>query len=111
MRQSYTATIEQNGAWAGAFTTEPYESAWASEAIFFVRVLRSTGAPAGAWARVQLSPDGIHWCDEGGSLPLPTLPDEVAFLRAAHFGGFLRLIGEVPDGSELRVMVYLVLKS
>ena len=111
MRQSYTATIEQNGAWEGAFATEPYEAAWAAEAVFFVRVLRAAGDPAGAWARVQLSPDGMHWCDEGASLHLPTLPGEVAFVRVAHFGGFLRLVGEVPEGAELRVMAYLALKS
>ena len=111
MRQSYTATIEQNGAWTGAFATEPYEAAWAAEAIFFVRVLRVAGDPAGATARAQVSPDGMHWCDEGGSVPLPTRPDEVAFLRVAYFGGFLRLVGEVPDGAELRVMAYLALKS
>jgi hypothetical protein len=53
----------------------------------------------------------MHWCDEGSLVTLPTRPDEVAFLRVAHFGGFLRLVGHVPDGAELRVMAYLVLKS
>jgi hypothetical protein len=111
MRQSYTATIEQNGAWSGAFATEPYEAAWATEAIFFVRALHVVGDATGASARVQISPDGMRWCDEGGRLPLPTMADEVTFVRVAHFGGFLRLVGEVAADAEVRVMAYLVLKS
>jgi len=39
MRQSHTAVIERNVEWTASFTTEPYETAWATEAIFFVRIL------------------------------------------------------------------------
>ena len=41
VRRSYTATIERNVRWQGEFASEPYEAAWASEAIFFVRALMS----------------------------------------------------------------------
>ena len=34
VRQSYTAVVERNKAWVGPFETEPYEAAWATEAIF-----------------------------------------------------------------------------
>ena len=43
MRQSHTAVLERNVVWAGSFETEPYEAAWASEAVFFVRTLESRG--------------------------------------------------------------------
>jgi hypothetical protein len=39
MRQSFTAVVERNVTWQGEFAVEPYEAAWATEAIYFVRVL------------------------------------------------------------------------
>lgn len=36
VRQSYTAVVERNRVWTGHYETEPYEAAWASEAIFFI---------------------------------------------------------------------------
>ena len=111
LRESTTFPLERNVTWRGAFATEPAEAAWASEAIFFVRALESRGMPAGALARAQISPDGMHWCDEGTSLSLPVTPDQQTFCRLRHFGGWLRLCGELPPGAGLRVIVYLVLKS
>lgn len=110
MRQSFTAIIERNVSWQTAFETEPYEAAWATEAIFFVRALEAQNVPPGAAARVQVSPDGIHWCDEGGAVELPTTT-AVTFGRVRHFGGWLRLIGNLPDGASLKVIVYLALKE
>ena len=69
---AYTAVIERNRSWKGAFETEPYEAAWAGEAIFYVRALEANDVPEGTPARVQISPDGMRWCDEGTSFPLPT---------------------------------------
>ena len=73
MRQSHTAAIELGTTWEGDFATEPYESAWAREAIFFIRLIDGE-APAGATARVQIAPDGIHWTDEGTEIALPRTP-------------------------------------
>jgi len=111
IRQSYTAVLERNKLWDGAFETEPYEAAWASEAVFFVRALEASGVPPDVRAHVQISPDGIHWCDEGALLSLPTEPDNTTFCRVSHFGGWLRLAGELSMDSKLKVIVYLVLKS
>jgi len=110
MRESQTAIIERNVTWQGAFLAEPYEAAWASEAIYFVRALAAQAMPTNVTARVQISPDGMHWCDEGTTL---TLPAEVGvtFCRVSHFGGWLRLVGELPAGASLTVIVYLVLKE
>ena len=111
IRQSYTATIEQNTVWSRGFATEPYEAAWASEAIFFIRALKATGISPGSTAEVQISPDGINWCQEGTSVSIPTIDNELTFGRVKHFGGFLRLVGELADGTSVKVMVYLVLKE
>jgi len=82
----------------------------ASEALFFVRLLEGD-VPAGASARVQISPDGIRWCDEGTELQLPASPDELTFARVREFGGWLRLSGTLPPGTRLTTIVYAVLKE
>ena len=110
MRQSHTAVLERDVVWTGPFETEPYEAAWAGEAIFFVRTLQSEGLLEAAVARVQISPDGMRWCDEGTRLTLKD-NDEMTFARVSNFGTYLRLVGDVPAGGELRVIVYLALKS
>ena len=109
VRRSYTAIVERNAVWDGAFATEPYEAAWASEAIFFVRALDASGEMAGV-AKVQISADGMHWADEGAHMNLPSEKDAVSFCKVAHFGGWLRLIGQVESGSAT-VLVSLALKE
>ena len=110
MKQSHTAAIELGTTWEGAFETEPYETAWASEAVFFVRLLDGELAPS-TTARVQIAPDGIHWANEGTEITLPTGSDTTTFARVSHFGGWLRLVGELPSGVSLPVIVHLVLKE
>ena len=110
MRQSHTAAIELGTTWKGEFATEPYESAWAREAIFFIRLIDGE-APAGAVARVQIAPDGIHWADEGTEIALPSAPGPTTFARLRHFGGWLRLTGTLPAGVALPVIVHLALKE
>ena len=109
IRKSYTAIVEQNRTFSGTVATEPYECGWASEAIFFVRKLASEGQVAGASLRVEISPDGIRWCDEGTRL---TLTDaEVDHCKVRRFGNWLRLAGELPEGSSMRAIVALALKE
>lgn len=104
LKYSHTYVWELNGAWEGAFSTEPYEAPWASEAVLFVRTLESSGLAAGE-ARVEISPDGIHWCDEGTRLPLAPAPG-LTFCRVSRFGGWLRLAGELPAGASMKVLAY-----
>ncbi len=111
MRQSHTAVLERDVVWSGTFETEPYEAAWASEAIFFVRMLESNGPVEAAEAQVQISPEGMRWCDEGTRFRLNDDGAEVTFGRVSNFGTYLRLVGEVPEGGEMRVIVYLAMKS
>ena len=110
MRQSHTAIIERNVVWSGEFALEPYEVAWATEAIYFVRSLEVEGVPEGMVAQVQISPDGMHWCDEGSLVPIPSEVGQT-FCRLRHFGGWLRAVGTLPDGAWLKVIVTLVLKE
>ena len=111
VRRSYTAIVERNVEWDGAFATEPYEAAWASEAIFFVRALDASPDFEAAQARVQISADGIHWVDEGTTFDLPAKKDQVTFCKVRHFGGWLRLSGTIETGGGITVLVSLVLKE
>jgi hypothetical protein len=110
MRESQTIVIARNEEWRGAFATEPCEAAWASEAVFFIRTLSASGAGAAQSAHVQISPDGMNWCDEGEVIRLPGEPG-VSFCRVTHFGGWLRLAGELSPGVSVRVIAYLALKE
>lgn len=110
MRESQTIVLERNTLWEGAFATEPCEVAWASEAIFFIRTLEVDGVQPSDAASVQLSPDGIHWCDEGDIIRLPMVAD-LTYHRVSCFGGWLRLSGVLPPGARMKVIVYLALKE
>lgn len=113
-RNAYTAVIARGEWWEGQWQSEPYEAAWAAEAIFFVRVLKVRGAAAPgaqARARVQLSPDGMHWVDEGSVLQLPAHDGALVFARVANFGGWLRLAVELPPTLGLQVVATLALKG
>ena len=111
MPNSQTIVIERNNWWRNGFETEPCEVAWAREAIFFIRALDVRGKSPAGKVRVQISPDGIYWCDEGTEMPLPTKAGATTFVKVVHFGGWLRLAGEMPSDTELKVLVYVVLKA
>ena len=111
MLQSHTSVVERDVIWAERFETEPYEAGWAREAIFFVRTLDSVPTGSDIQARVQISPDGMRWCDEGTEVSIAKEKDGVGFGKVKHFGTFLRLVGDLPEGVETRVIVYLSLKE
>lgn len=106
MIESHTAVVERESRFRGEYTTEPYEAAWASDALFFVQC-HTEGAPA-HHARVQISPDGMRWCDEGTTLEVPS--GELTHARVSRFGGWLRLAGDT-GGDEVTLTVYLVLEG
>lgn len=109
LRESYTAIVERSEQLWGSYATEPYECGWAGEAIFFVRILERVGDVEGVTLNVQISPDGIRWCDEGTSLVLSGA--EVDFCRVSHFGNWLRLVGRLQDGASVRAVIALSLKA
>ncbi|MCC6679335.1 MAG: hypothetical protein IT445_00385 [Phycisphaeraceae bacterium] len=112
MQQSVTAVLERHAILSGQWATEPYETAWAGEALFFIRIEAIEGGEARVDARVQISPDGIHWADEGSIFPEMTAEGQY-FLRVKRFGGWLRLAGQVkgPEGCAVQVTIHLVLKE
>ena len=112
MRNAYTAVIARGELWEQSVQTEPYEAAWAGEAIFFVRVLEVAGSgKAAAVARVQISPDGMHWVDEGAQMQIAAQTEAMGFARVTNFGGWLRLDVTVPPETGLMVVATLALKA
>ena len=111
VRRSFTAVLEKNSTFTAGFQTEPYETAWAGEARWFVRVQEMSGAGATLRATAQISPDGLFWCDEG----TPGMVMTGAGLNSQalrEFGHWLRLnvdlTGEAP---RVKVTIYLALKE
>ena len=90
MRQFQTTVLDFKFAYSTPFESSPFEAAWASEAIYFIRVEEVAGLPAELTAHVQISVDGIRWVDEGASIgPITSVGNY--FMKVSHFGGFLRL--------------------
>jgi hypothetical protein len=111
MRQFFTAVVERQRDFVDQFGSHPYEVGWASEAIFFLRVEEIFGEGAKLNARVQISADGVRWIDEGTALPTMTEARDY-FVRVKHFGGWLRLFGEISGQSaRFKLTVQLVLKE
>ncbi|MET3927587.1 hypothetical protein [Devosia sp. 2618] len=108
MLTSTVATLTRGEAWRLDDVSEPYEAGWALEAQLFARGLDS-GDQRGK-AHVQVSPDGIRWCDEGSTLDL--LPgDALSFIRLREFGHFVRLRVDLPEGIERTFLVTIALKG
>lgn len=112
MRQFQTAVVERKERYDDAFATHPFECAWASEAIFFLRIEHLEGEDARVQARVQISADGVRWIDEGTRFDPPSRPGD-SFVRVRHFGGWLRLAGTVEGaaGAVATITVQLALKE
>ena len=100
VRESTTAVVVRGERLANGFTSEPYEAGWASEAIVYLVGMDSAGGGA---VQVQISPDGILWVDEGTRIEMPG-DRQVAFGRVSHFGNWLRIRADVPDGGERRML-------
>lgn len=111
MRQFTLHVIERRKTYTDQVDTHPMEVGWASEAIFFIRLDEVHGDDPELKLKVQISADGINWMDEGTEFS-PIKKDGHHFVRVSHFGGWLRLAGEV-TGEESRyiVTVQLVLKE
>jgi hypothetical protein len=124
LRESQTAVIARNETWQGEVATEPYEAGWATEAVIFIRALAlrsgsgawvsqtaASGAPsARVQARVQLSADGMRWIDEGSLVELPGDTAQDSFVRVRHFGNWLRVAAELPEGFAIKALVTIHLK-
>lgn len=110
IRQSYTAVVERNRLFEGAFSTEPYECGWAREAIFFIRILEAEGQVDGTAVWAEISPDGIHW-RRHGEMTWLSREEEVDHCSVTHFGNWLRLSGELKEGASMKAIITLHLKE
>ena len=52
----------------------------------------------------------MRWVAEGTSFALPLERDEAGFARVRHFGNWLRLAADLPDGAAVTVLVTYHLK-
>jgi hypothetical protein len=111
MRNFHTVVLERLKHFTSDFETEPYETGWASEAIFFLRLHEVTGEQVALDSFIQVSVDGINWIDEGTRFP-PLYEVGDYFVRVSHFGGWLRLRNTLRgDNPELKLTINLVLKA
>ena len=106
VRESTTAVVVRGERITQGFASEPYEAGWASEAIVFLTGMDSAD---GGTVSVQISPDGMHWIDEGTTIAIPG-DKQVSFGKVAHFGNWLRIKADVPAGVERRMMATLHFK-
>ncbi len=108
IRRSFTAVLERNVTFTADFATEPYETGWASEARWFVRVLEMEGA---LHVKPQISPDGLTWCDEGHA-GIRIESAGVYSFPLRDFGHWLRLSGTLAGSNpSAKVIIYLALKE
>ncbi len=108
LRENQTAVIARNEWWGDGALAEPYEAGWASEAVLFLRALDGEGS--GGRALVQISPDGMHWVDEGTTFEVPPR-GETRFARVAHFGQWLRVRLQLEAGRRVKVLLTYNLKA
>ena len=111
LAESTTAVIVRGEKWEGACASEPYEAGWARETMVFVRLLAREGETGAALFRVQISPDGMRWVDEGATIQMPDRPEQVTFTKVAHFGNWLRVAIDLPEGVMAQPLVTLHLKG
>ena len=109
--ESTLAILARNERWQGAAATEPYEAGWARQAVLFVRALAASNMHGPVLGRVQISPDGMHWVNEGATVPMPEQEGQTTAVKVTHFGGWLRLAADLPPGATLTVIVSLHLKA
>jgi len=109
MRESHTAVLERWTRLHGHWETEPYEVAWADELIWFVHL--SEPHQVDVPLTPQLSADGRRWVDDtDAATVLPAGVTDIA-VRQRHFGGWSRLVLDLPSVEGPRIDIYLSAKE
>lgn len=108
--ETITAIVARNERWTGHAASEPYEAGWAREAVIFLRMLKPPQGPQPR-LRAEMSPDGMRWLPEGSETAMPTEVDGIVMLRLQHFGNWLRVAADFPEGSQATVLVSIHLKA
>jgi hypothetical protein len=108
LKRSFTATIERNVVVDGRLVTEPYETAWAGEARWFVHVL-SADADTRLRIASEISPDGLTWCAHEAP-PVERVGPGLLSLPLRMLSPWQRLVLTTPPGARpIKVIVYLTL--
>lgn len=108
---SQSVVIERARHIKGHFETEPYEVGWAGEAVVFLTVRPEAKSDDWVEARMQISPDGVQWIDEGSAFAKQVGPG-VTFLKLSNFGNWLRIVGTAGgSGDGVAVSATLALKE
>lgn len=111
MRLFNASHLEVKKTFDADFQTNPYEAGWASEAIFFITVESVSGNDPRLTAEVEISPDGINWVGEG-TVSAPITHRGVHFVRARHFGNYLRLNCKITgEEARFRLNIQIALKE
>jgi len=111
MRQFQNSVLDYKHELSRGYASAPLEVAWATEAMFFVRLEKVRGDGFRFRARAQISVNGIDWIDEGTAFD-PITAEGQYVIRVKHFGGWLRLVGELEGaGSSTILTTNLVLKE
>jgi hypothetical protein len=110
MRRFYTSVVELRQPFTSMVASEPYECGWADEAIFFITAEEEGADFDEIDLQAQISADGIRWVSEGTQVRLSG--PGLAACRLSHFGGWLRVSGNIRGRSERAVLsVRLALKG
>lgn len=111
MRQFQNSVLDYKQEVSGEYVSAPLETAWATEAMFFVRLETARGKNLRFNARSQISVNGIDWIDEGTAFA-PITAEGQYVIRLKHFGGWLRIIGLL-EGENVSAVITtnLVLKE
>src|SRR5581483_5198919 len=110
LRNSMTAVLERDAISGPVYLTEPYEVAWAGEARWFIRVLELPPTVERVDCAVQVSPDGLHWCDLDEPPRTIAAPGVTTWVTR-EFGGWLRLRATVSGDAAIPALIYLALKG
>ncbi|WP_167133042.1 hypothetical protein [Paramicrobacterium chengjingii] len=107
MRQSQTAVLERGITLDDVIHTEPFETAWASEARWFVHFLEPEAAGTVA-VQAQVSPNGIQWVDHESDAVTVDAP-HLGTGTIRDFGGWLRFT--ITGDTSPLIKVVLALKE
>ncbi len=110
MRQFQTTVLDTFRFLEDGYATEPYETAWASEATFYVRVDEAKEGAGPYVLTVERSPDGMAWLATDHKLVLDPA-NQLSAVDLTHFGGWLRLRHTSGPGDAIKATVYIVLKE
>jgi hypothetical protein len=110
LSRSFTAVIERNVTFQGRLESEPYETAWAGEARWFVHVL-SADVKTKLQIASEISPDGLTWCAHEAA-PVSRIGPGLVCLPLTMLSPWQRLVlSTEPNSSPIKVIVYLTLKE